>query len=305
MEIAIISGKGGTGKSSISAAFATIPEKVVLADGDVDASNLPLIFNPICVEEVKYTGSEKAVVNSLLCNLCCLCEEVCRFNAISIVKGALTISELNCDGCQLCARLCPEGAISMVTNDKSRLLTGWFRNGKMVYGRLAPGEENTGKLVNLVREKAQTIAQIEGIDTIIIDGPPGISCPVISSITGVDHVVIVAEPSISCALDLMRAIELTKKFHGKTWVILNKYDLNAEMTRQIERTCQSMGIPVIGKLPFDPQIIEAMVHCQSMIEWAPDSIVSRLRGFVFSKCWIPLSNIQYAKRSPEIRAVAK
>ncbi len=147
------------------------------------------------------------------------------------------------------------------------MYSGNFRNGKMVYGRLAPGEENSGKLVNLVREKARELAKKEAIETIIIDGPPGIGCPVISTITGVDHVLIGTEPTISGLLDLKRTLEVTAQFNLKTWVLINKFDLNLEMTRQIEAYCDELHVPVVGKLPFNPQVVQAMVNCQSVTEY--------------------------------------
>lgn len=275
MEIAVISGKGGTGKSSISAAFATLPEKVVLADCDVDAANLYILFSPAIEEEQVYVGGQKAKINYELCTNCGLCESYCRFDAISFINGKIHISETSCDGCKLCSRICPAEAITMIDSEKSRMYAGSFRNGKMVYGRLAPGEENSGKLVNLVRDKAKKMAHAENIDTIIIDGPPGIGCPVISTITGVHHVVIVTEPTISGISDLKRTIEITAKFHLKTWVIINKYDLNEDIAKQIEAYCMDEKVEIAGKLPFDPKVVEAMVNCKSVAEWMPDSAFTK------------------------------
>ncbi|MBU0487277.1 MAG: ATP-binding protein [Bacteroidetes bacterium] len=271
MEIAIISGKGGTGKSSISAAFATLKERVVLADCDVDAANLYLLFNPTHEEEQIYIGGQKATIDYSICTNCGLCIDYCRFGAIDLLSEKVVIIDTSCDGCKLCSRICPEEAITMIDNDKSRMFAGTFRNGKMTYGRLAPGEENSGKLVNLVRDKALQLAKSENLDTIIIDGPPGIGCPVISSITGVDHVVIVTEPSLSGIHDLKRTIEITSKFNLKTWIIINKHDLNPEMTNQIESYCNGINLKIAAKLLFDPQVVEAMVQCKSAIEHVPIS----------------------------------
>lgn len=271
MEIAVISGKGGTGKSSISAALATLSEKVVLADCDVDAANLYILFNPTHEEEQIYIGGQKAVIDYSLCTNCGLCIDYCRFGAISFLNNKATISEVLCDGCKLCSRVCPSKSIKMIDSDESRMYSGTFRNGKMVYGRLAPGEENSGKLVNIVREKAKSIAKSEKIDKIIIDGPPGIGCPVISTITGVDHVVIVTEPTISGIHDLKRTIEIATKFNFKLWVIINKYDLNDDMANEIELYCNKLNISIVGKFRFDPQVVEAMVHCKSIMEYAPYS----------------------------------
>jgi MinD superfamily P-loop ATPase len=273
-EIAIISGKGGTGKSSISAAFASIAQKVVMADCDVDAANLYILFDPEHDDEQIFTGAKKAVIDYALCNNCGLCAEYCRFDAISLNDGAYKISETSCDGCQLCTRLCPVEAIHMVESAGSRMFSGAFRYGQMVYGRLAPGEENSGKLVNLVRSKAKEVSQKDHLDTIIIDGPPGIGCPVISSITGVNKVVIVTESTVSGLHDLQRAMDIVLKFNLIPRVVINKYDLNVEMTAQIETFCNKSGVEVAGKLPFDAAVVDAMVNCKTICEWMPESPVS-------------------------------
>jgi MinD superfamily P-loop ATPase len=283
MEIAIISGKGGTGKSSISAAFASLDEKVVLADCDVDAANMHILFSPEIAEEQEFTGSQKARIDHSVCSECGLCIEYCRFGAISFSGDMVEISETSCDGCKLCTRICPEKAITMYENRKSRMFSGSFRNGKMVYGRLAPGEENSGKLVNMVRNKAKELAQSGDIGTIIIDGPPGIGCPVISTITGVDHVVIVTEPTISGIHDLKRTVEITSKFNLKTWVLLNKSDLNPDMAERVEDYCRSINVDIIGKLPFSSEVVMAMVNCQSITEWAPYSVITQLLKKAYGK----------------------
>jgi MinD superfamily P-loop ATPase len=283
MEIAIISGKGGTGKSSISAAFATLQNEIVLADCDVDAANLYLLFNPVCDEEYAFVSGQKAVINQEKCNSCGVCIDYCRFDAIVEKDHKVAILETLCDGCLLCSRVCPREAIDIVNEDKSRMYAGYFQNGRMVYGRLAPGEENSGRLVNLVREKAKQIAKEAGIPNIIIDGPPGIGCPVISTITGVDVVVIVTEPTLSGLHDLKRTLEITAGFKLHTNMIINKFDINTDMTSRIETYCNQNGIQVIGKLPFDPLIVEAMVNCQSITDYAPDSVISSLLKNTYSK----------------------
>jgi len=283
MEIAIISGKGGTGKSSISAAFATLNGKVVLADCDVDAANLYLIFNPSHEEEVIYISGSKAVIDYELCTKCRLCMNYCRFDAISFINDNVTISEIACDGCVLCSRICPENAIKMVANDKSRMYSGSFRNGKMVYGRLAPGEENSGKLVNMVREKAKQIAKENELETIILDGPPGIGCPVISTLIGVDKVVIVTEPTISGLHDMQRIMGIVQKFNLKAYIIINKHDLNDSISVRIKKWCKENNITISGKLPFDKQITEAMVHAKSITELNPDLDISKKIEIIWNK----------------------
>ncbi len=276
MEIAVISGKGGTGKSSISAAFATLNKKVVLADCDVDAANLHILFDQTHEEEEIYISGELAVIDYDKCTNCGLCISYCRFDALDYNdENLVEVDDIYCDGCQLCFRVCPEEAIEMVKNDKSRMYSGTFRNGKMVYGKLAPGEENSGKLVSRVREKAKEIAQNHNLETIIIDGPPGIGCAVISSITGVDYVIVVTEPTISGLHDLKRTLEITEKFSVKTRVIINKNDLNFQVSKEIENYCSSRNIPVIASLPFHPQVVEAMINKKSIVEFAPNSLIAK------------------------------
>jgi len=282
MEIAIISGKGGTGKSIISAAFATLTENVVLADCDVDAANLYLLFNPSHDEEKVYNGGHKAVIDYNKCNGCGQCINFCRFDSITNLNDKIIISETSCDGCFLCSRICQENAINMIQNDKSRMFYGTFRNGKMVYGRLAPGEENSGKLVNMVREKAKETAKENQIKTIILDGPPGIGCPVISTITGVDRVVIVTEPSISGFHDMIRTVEIVKKFNLNPWLIVNKFNLNNEMSLQIKNWCKKHEISVAGYLPFTSKIVNAMIEQKSIIEYDKNSEISKTINSIYN-----------------------
>ncbi len=283
MEIAIISGKGGTGKSSISAAFASMQKNIVLADCDVDAANLYLIFYPTHNKETVFVSAFKAVINKDVCNNCGLCMDYCRFDAIDCIDNEIRINDTSCDGCKLCSRICPTGAISMIPEDKSRMFSGDFRNGKMVYGRLSPGEENSGRLVDMVRDEAKLLAKMHQIDTIIIDGPPGIGCPVISTITGVQKVVIVTEPTLSGLHDLKRTVELTKKFKLETFVIINKYDLNKEMAMSIENYCNANEVELVAKLAFDRVVVDAMLNCQSVVEFAPESEFSKALNSCFLK----------------------
>jgi len=283
MEIAIISGKGGTGKSSISAAFATMHPNVMLADCDVDAANLYILFQPTHEREEAFVSGYKALIDKDICTHCGECISYCRFDAIDEIDGEVLINETSCDGCKLCSRICPTEAITMVQENQSRMYSGSFRNGKMVYGRLSPGEENSGRLVDVVREEAKKVAKTNGIETIIIDGPPGIGCPVISTITGVNKVVIVTEPTLSGLHDLKRTIEVCSKFKLTTMVIINKFDLNAAMAADIETYCNSLNIEVIAKLPFDKMVVDAMVNCKSIMEFAPDSEIAVLLKDAFIK----------------------
>lgn len=274
-ELAILSGKGGTGKTSLSAAFATLGTEVVVADCDVDAANLHLVLLPDQDFQERFVTGVKAVIDPAHCTNCGACIDYCRFDAILYRNGQVVISETSCDGCRLCSRICPFGAISMIESDKSFWYSGAFRNGFMVHARLAPGEENSGKLVNVVREQARKISSMTGLKTIIIDGPPGTGCPAISSLTGTSKAIIVTEPTRSGFHDLKRIVELTFGFKIPSFVVLNKFDLNKNVTMQIEEWCLEMNIPVIGKIPFDAKIVEAMLHCKSIMEWAPDSAATK------------------------------
>ena len=275
MEIAVISGKGGTGKSSVTAAFATIAGNLVLADCDVDAANLYLLFNPEIAEESVYIAGHKARINYDVCTHCGICFEHCAFDAIGKTNGYVSISEISCDGCFLCSRVCPEHAISMIPNDKSRMYSGTFRNGRMVYGRLAPGEENSGKLVQEVRDRAARVAERAGVDTILLDGPPGIGCPVSSTITGVDTLVVVTEPTLSGFSDMKRLLAMAASHTAKKWVIINKADLNLQVAATIEHWCVLENINLAGKLMFDEGVVNAMAERKTLVEWDPESENSR------------------------------
>lgn len=275
MELAIISGKGGTGKSSISAAFASVIKNHVLTDCDVDAANMHILFQPKREESFVYISGSKAEVNYDICTGCGICSEHCRFGAITMQEQVPVISEVSCDGCFLCSRICPVGAIKMTPNDKSRMYIGSYRHGKMVFGILSPGEENSGRLVNMVKEKAREIKKENKLDHILLDGPPGIGCPVISTIAGADKVLIVTEPSLSGLHDLERAIEITSKFGIHTDVMINKFDLNAELSERIEERCKELSINTIGRLPFDHLMTKAMIEGKSITEYAPGSEISK------------------------------
>ncbi len=283
MELAVISGKGGTGKSSVTAAFATAGESLVVADCDVDAANLYLVFNPAHDTEQAYIGGHKAVIDHTLCTVCGICESYCRFDAITERGGKIIISETSCDGCFFCSRICPMNAISMVRIDKSRMYSGSFRNGMMVYGRLAPGEENSGKLVSMVRDEAKRVAREQGMSTILLDGPPGIGCPVISTVTGADSIVIVTEPTMSGLEDMKRVFEVARKLSGEVGIIINKYDLNEAMADRIEGWCAAQGTSLLGRLPYDRRVTEAMVAGKSVTEMFPEAEISKKLTDIWNK----------------------
>ncbi|MBN2485778.1 MAG: ATP-binding protein [Bacteroidales bacterium] len=270
-EIVIISGKGGTGKTCISAAFATLGNDMVVADCDVDAANLHIVLQPKNYIDEKFVTGYKAVIDNKICTSCGLCADYCRFGAVEHKNGNFKIRETACDGCKLCARICPTGAIKLIESNKSKWYIGNYRNGKMVHARLSPGEENSGKLVSIVRAQAKRIAEEAGLGTILIDGPPGIGCPVISSVTGATDAVIVTEPTRSGFHDLKRLISMLSLHKAKLYVIINKYDLNLMMTDNIAEWCLAQKIPLIGKIAFDEEIVQALIHCKSICEWQPSS----------------------------------
>ncbi|MBE9481332.1 MAG: P-loop NTPase [Bacteroidetes bacterium] len=282
-QITIISGKGGTGKTSITAALASVAENAVIADCDVDAADLFLVLKPQILFENKYLGGKTAVIDYSKCTNCGICKDLCRFDAINTVGDRITISEFSCDGCELCKRVCPEDAISMIQSDSSRWFISDSRFGPMVYARLGIAEDNSGKLVTVVREEAKKIAKAKNRDFVIIDGPPGIGCPVIASITGVNIAIIVTEPTQSGLHDLKRVVELVNNFSIKALIILNKFDLNKEMTEVIEKYCKKNDIEIIAWIPFNRIFVDAMVNQQTIVEYNKFSELSNIIQSIWNK----------------------
>ncbi len=270
-ELTVISGKGGTGKTSITAAFATLAENAVFADCDVDAADLHLILKPKIKKTIKFHGLKIASVDKNLCIDCKKCYDSCRFHAIdekiNLIKGS-------CEGCGVCAYVCPVNAIKMVDRDSGFSYISETRFGPMAHAVLNTAEEASGKLVTVVRNNAKLLAEEKQKDLILIDGPPGIGCPVIASITGVDLVLIVTEPTLSAIHDLERIIGVAQHFHIPSVVCINKSSINAENTSKIEQYCKKNNILIVGKLPYDTTITQAMIHEQSVIEFS-DGVLSQ------------------------------
>lgn len=282
-EIVVLSGKGGTGKTSVTAALATLLKDSVVVDCDVDAANLHLLFSPEVHETTVFVSGHKATINPTVCSQCGICLDHCRFDAIHVVDGQHVIKETACDGCQLCAKLCPEGAITLTPADKSRWYKSTFRYGQFIHARLQPGEENSGRLVRVVRDAAKSVANAQQKDLILLDGPPGTGCPVISSITGANIALVVTEATLSGWHDLKRILSLTAKYKLRTFVVINKYDLNEAVCQEMVTFCEHSNVPLLGKIPFDPAFVTAMIHCQSLIEWAPASSSSQVIREVFQQ----------------------
>lgn len=259
-QVAVASGKGGVGKTSLVASFSAI-QRAIIVDCDVDAPNLHIILKPDIDKEIAYEGMEVAEIDAEKCIECGACEKVCRFNAIE----NFDIIKMKCEGCAACQLVCPVNAISMHRRKSGYIYAGKTRFGKFVYGLLMPGEEASGKLVSQARRLAEELAEDE--EFIIIDAPPGIGCPVIASIGNTDLVVVVAEPTVAAIHDMKRILGVAEHFGIKAVVVINKYDINEEMTKEIEEFCEERGIKVVGKIPFDEKFVEAMVKQLSIVEY--------------------------------------
>jgi MinD superfamily P-loop ATPase len=274
-QLAIVSGKGGTGKTTIAAAFASLAQDKVLVDCDVDAADLHLLLRHKVVTQEKYFGGRSPQVDLEKCTHCGLCTEVCRFDAID--NGV--VDRVSCEGCGFCFHVCPEDAIVM----EEAFSGDWYLSetpyGPFVHARLGIGEENSGKLVTQVRKKAMEVANEKNLGLIVIDGPPGIGCPVAASLTGVNLVFAVTEPTLSGIHDLERILKLANHFKIPSVVSINKYDINQDNSRQILSYCESNGSKVIGKIPYEPKVIEALVHQKTVMEYpcnGIDQIVRRM-----------------------------
>ena len=271
-EVAFISGKGGTGKTTVCAALGVIAEEIVMADCDVDAPDLHILLNPSIKEATEFVASKVAVIDEDLCTECGLCGEACRFGAITDSK----VDPISCEGCGVCEYVCPENAIQMVDRQSGNLYDSDTRIGRMAHAKLLPGEGNSGRLVTEVRKLGTKIATDNGISTVLIDGSPGIGCPVIATVTGIKLGIIVTEPTMSGIHDMQRVRELLRKFRVKATVIINKFDLNLENTEAIERYCAENDVEVLGRIKFDPIMTKSMVAAQTLPEFAPDHEISQL-----------------------------
>ena len=263
-QIVIISGKGGTGKTVLTASFAALARNKVMADCDVDAADLHLLLKPDIKERHLFKSGRTAVINRALCVECGRCVAVCRFEAVS---SEYTVDPVACEGCAFCSYACPANAVIMEENTCGEWFVSDTRFGTMVHAKLGIAEENSGKLVSLVRQKAKEIAEKQASDWIIIDGSPGIGCPVIASISGVDFAVVVTEPTLSGLHDADRVIKVAGHFNIPVRVVINKYDLNAEMAEKISDYCAKNNIPLAGKIPFDRAVVEAMIEGKTITEY--------------------------------------
>jgi MinD superfamily P-loop ATPase len=267
-QLAIVSGKGGTGKTTIAAAFASLAKNKVMVDCDVDAADLHLLLQPKIVTQEKYFGGRSPHVDLEKCTQCGLCTEVCRFHAID--NGA--VDPISCEGCGFCFHVCPESAIMM----EEAFSGDWFISetsyGPFVHARLGIGEENSGKLVTVVRKQATEIAKEKNLNLILIDGPPGIGCPVTASITGVNLVLAITEPTLSGIHDLERILKLSDHFKIPSMVCINKFDINLENSQKIISYCENNGSKIVGEIPYEPKVVEALVNRKTVMEYTCNGV---------------------------------
>lgn len=267
-QLVIISGKGGTGKTIITASIATLAQNKVIADCDVDAADLYLLLHPKVQETHQFIGGKKARIDVEKCNLCGECVETCRFDAIAEKQdGEIIIDPISCEGCGTCSYICPIEAIEMKKNASGKWFVSRTKYGPFVHARLGIGEENSGKLVTEVRKKAKEIADKNNLDFVIIDGPPGIGCPVISSLSGTDLALVVTEPTLTGIHDMERVVQMAQHFKTQTACCINKYDLNLQNSIEIERWCKKHSISLVGKIPFDEEVTKSMVQGIPLTEY--------------------------------------
>jgi MinD superfamily P-loop ATPase len=274
-ELVVLSGKGGTGKTSIAALLASLMKKPVIVDGDVDASNLHLLLHPVVEESYDFVEGAKAKIDSAVCTGCGRCVVLCRFDAIHL-QGVASVNAIHCEGCGVCARLCPENAISIQPQSCGRWFLSRTDFGPMVHARLNPGEENSGKLISALREWAKAIAGRDHASWILVDGPPGTGCPVISSVTGADYVLMVTEPTVSGVADLHRTIAVTDHFHIPVGIVINRADINHEVATQIEKYATSSGRDLLGRIDYDQAFTQAQLTGSPVLSLASPKLRQQL-----------------------------
>ena len=273
-QITVISGKGGTGKTTLVGSFAALAENKVIADCDVDAPDLHLLLHPEIVEREEFKGLKVAVMDKTLCTECGTCEETCRFNAIVLTEeSGYAVNPARCEGCGACVFMCPQEALTLKERVSGYSFISKTKYGTMAHAQLNIAEEASGKLVTVVRNNAQQVAEKESCELILIDGAPGIGCPVIASLAGVDLALIVTEPTMSGLHDLERILDVTRHFGIGSVVCINKYDINEENSRRITEFCRQRGVEMVGNIPYDSVVTEAMVAGMPVVEFS-EGVVS-------------------------------
>jgi MinD superfamily P-loop ATPase len=276
-ELVVVSGKGGTGKTSVLGALASLAENAVLADCDVDAANLHVLLKPEVLNHFDFIGGKIACIDPDKCTSCGVCEQVCRFNAIT---PEYKVDEIACEGCGVCVWNCPENAISFNEHKNGEWFVSTTRFGDMVHAKLGIAEENSGKLVTLVRNEAKKLAGEKNNDLLLVDGPPGTGCPVIAAIGGANAILIVVEPTLSAIHDMQRVIKLARHFGVPATVAINKSDLNNKLTAEIESFCKNENLPIVGHIPYDLDIVRAQMNGQTIMEFDNNMLKKQ-----FSELW--------------------
>ena len=277
-QLVVISGKGGTGKTVVSASFAALAAGAVLADVDVDASNLHLLLHPEVRERHPFTAGKKARVDGRSCTACGRCLPVCRFDAISEDRsGKARVDPLACEGCGLCFHVCDPSAIQMEPCVSGEWFVSATRFGPFVHARLGIAQENSGKLVTEVKKRAREIGEREGRSLLIMDGSPGIGCPVIASLSGTDLALVVTEPTPSGVHDMERIVALARHFKIPAVCAINKFDINASSSERIDAWCAGQGIPVVGKIPFDAEVMTSVARGAPLVEFSNGSAAANVR----------------------------
>lgn len=282
-EIVVLSGKGGTGKTCIAGCFAALASNKVMADADVDAANLHILLEPSIRSRESFSGGYTALLNKDICVECDECLGLCRYDAIS---PDYVVDKVNCEGCGVCAHFCPAEAIEMREDISGEWFISDTRYGPFVHAKLGIAEENSGKLVTIVRHNAKLIAEDKGLDLIIVDGPPGIGCPVISAVTGANLVFIVTEPTLSGLHDMQRVTELANHFNIPAAACINKYDLNLEMSDKIKTYCKKTGVRLVGTVTYDPVVSKALVEKKIILEYSNGRVSDEIK-----KIWAALAEM--------------
>lgn len=272
-ELIVLSGKGGTGKTSIVGSLAVLADRKVMADCDVDAADLHLLLSPVIKQKDEFWSGQVASIDAYKCLYCGLCQNICRFDAINNFE----VDPIACEGCGFCSHICQAEAITMKENMAGHWFISNTEYGTMIHARLGIAQENSGKLVATVRQQARKTAEKRNLDYIISDGPPGIGCPVISSLSGANLALLVTEPTLSGIHDLERVFDVCHHFNVPALVCINKYDINEENTQKIETYCQAQGADVVAKIPFDNVFTEAMVHGLPVVKYSDGSVSREIR----------------------------
>ncbi|MEA3506651.1 MAG: ATP-binding protein [Elusimicrobiota bacterium] len=281
-EVLVISGKGGTGKTSIIASLAVLQKKIAVADCDVDAPDLHILLNPKKRSEKDFIGMKEAFMDEEKCTQCGICRQVCEFDAIS---EDIKKIPFRCEGCAVCSWMCPEGAIRMEEVVTAKTYLSDIANGIMVHADLYPGAEHSGKLAGRVKTILREQAEDKNFTKKLIDGPPGIGCPVISSLSGVDMALIVTEPTVSGIHDMERTIGLCRHFNVEAKVVINKYSLNIEKSREIEKYLKNEKCELIEKIPFSGKFVDALRQCKTIVEFEPEGELAKKIKSINDKLW--------------------